>query len=125
MLSKGDIDDHFNGDRGEHSKETQEAGRIDVVATAINPILSRMTQLLQKTGHYERTCRGKRGSDRGRVRLNHDETEGHGQFTEHDVVSFQHDNSVGWVNNRPPRVHGWDSRITFTDELQGLRCQVN
>ena len=59
--------------------------------------------------YYERTCRGKRGANRGLVGLIHCETEGDDQITDHDDISSQHENPVGWVNNRPPRVHGWDS----------------
>ena len=66
-------------------------------------------QLLRKTGHYERKCRGKRSANRGCVGLSHGETDEYDQFAEHDDVSSQHDTSVGWVNNRPSQNHGWDS----------------
>ena len=64
----------------------------------------------RKIGHIERTCRGKRGNQRGRVavgmvRENADDR--HLENSEDEEAS-QHASSIGWVNKNPV-VHSWNS----------------
>ena len=66
--------------------------------------------ICHKSGHYERTCRGKRGNQRGRravgmIRENVDETH---LKNSADEEASQHVSSIGWVNKNPV-VHSWDS----------------
>ena len=63
-----------------------------------------------KIGNFERTCRGKRGNQRGQgavgmVRENADD--GHLENSGDEEAS-QHASSIGWVNKNPV-VHSWDS----------------
>ena len=71
-----------------------------------------------KLGHFERTCRGKRGNQRGRgsvgmIRENVDDT--HLENTADEEAS-QHASSIGWVNKNPV-VHSWDSSSSDGDYM--------
>ena len=71
-----------------------------------------------KIGHYERTCRGKRGNQRGRgavgmIRENVDETH---LDNSADEEASQHASSIGWVNKNPV-VHSWDSSSSDGDYM--------
>ena len=64
-----------------------------------------------KLGHFERTCRGKRGNQGGRgfvgmIRENVDDTH---LGNSDDEEASQHATSIGWVNKNPV-VHSWDSK---------------
>ena len=63
-----------------------------------------------KIGHFERTCRGKHGNQRGRgvvgmIRENVDDDHLENSA---DEEASQHASSIGWVNKNPV-VHSWDS----------------
>ena len=73
----------------------------------------------RKIGHFERTCRGKRGNQRGRgvvgmIRGTDDNTNP-GNF-EGDAAS-QHASSIGWVNSSKPVVHSSDSSSSDGDYM--------
>ena len=64
----------------------------------------------KKTGHYERTCRGRRSANRGRLgMINEDGTDGgiEQDYPEESVSNYG--SSVGWVTNSKAPAHGWDS----------------
>ena len=65
----------------------------------------------RKTGHYERTCRGKR-NNRGRPAVgliqNQEDMEASEIGDAEDTYS-QHENSVGWVNTPVKKQRSWDS----------------
>ena len=71
-----------------------------------------------KIGHFERTCRGKRGKQRGQgavgmIRENADD--GHLENSGDEEAS-QHASSIGWVNKNPV-VHSWDSSSSDGDYM--------
>ena len=65
----------------------------------------------RKTGHYERTCRGKR-NNRGRPAVgliqNQEDMEASEIGDAEDTYS-QHENYVGWVNTPVKKQRSWDS----------------
>ena len=69
-----------------------------------------------KIGHFERTCRGKRGNQRrrgavGMIRENVDDTHLENSA---DEEASQHASSIGWINKNPV-VQSWDSRSSDGD----------
>ena len=71
-----------------------------------------------KIGHFERTCRGKHGNQRGQwavgmIRENVDD--GHLENSADEETS-QHASSIGWVN-KSPVVHSWDSSSSDGDYM--------
>ena len=71
-----------------------------------------------KLGHFERTCRRKRGNPRGRgsvgmIRENVDDTH---LDNSADEEASQHASSIGWVNKNPV-VHSWDSSSSDGDYM--------
>ena len=71
-----------------------------------------------KIGHFERTCRGKRGNQRGQgavgmIRENGDD---HHLENSADEEASQHASSIGWVNKNPV-VHSWDSSSSDGDYM--------
>ena len=71
-----------------------------------------------KIGHFERTCRGKRGNQRGRgavgmIRENADDTHLENSA---DEEASQHASSIGWVNKNPV-VHSLDSSSSDGDYM--------
>ena len=71
-----------------------------------------------KIGHFERTCRGKRGNQRGRgavemIRENVDDTHLENSA---DEEASQHASSIGWVDKNPV-VHSWDSSSSDGDYM--------
>ena len=66
----------------------------------------------RKEGHYERSCKGKRGNQRGRGAVGliqeHDSQELDDPQETDDLVS-QHGSSIGWVNLSEPLAHSCDS----------------
>ena len=69
-------------------------------------------------GHYERTCRGKRGNQQGwgavgMIRENVEETH---LDNSADEEASQHASSIGWVNKKPV-VHSWDSSSSDGDYM--------
>ena len=66
----------------------------------------------QKTGHYERTCRGRRTTGRGRISLIHEGgTEGEHTPHEQEDNASNYGSYVGWVTDPNAVAHGWDSDI--------------
>ena len=63
----------------------------------------------KKTGHYNRKCQGKRGSNRGLAGHIHGEAGVDDQLVGNDDVSSQHDVSVKCVNDHHLKLHGSDS----------------
>ena len=71
-----------------------------------------------KIGHFQRTCRGKRGNQRGQgavgmIRENVDD--GHLENSADEEAS-QHASSIGWVNKNPV-VRSWDSSSSEKDYM--------
>ena len=71
-----------------------------------------------KIGHFDCTCRGKRGNQRGRgaagmIRENVDDTQLENSA---DEEASQHASSIGWVNKNPV-VHSWDSSSSDGDYM--------
>ena len=64
-----------------------------------------------KIGHFERTCRGKRGNQRrrGAVGMIHENVDDTHLENSADEEASQHASSIGWINKNPV-VHSWDSR---------------
>ena len=64
----------------------------------------------KKTGHYERTCRGRRLANRGRVgMINEDDTDGRIARDYPEESASNYGSSVGWVTDSKAPAHGWDS----------------
>ena len=71
-----------------------------------------------KIGHFECTCRGKRGNQRGQgavgmIRENADDSHLENSA---DEEASQHASSIGWVNKNPV-VHSWDSSSSDGDYM--------
>ena len=63
-----------------------------------------------KTEHCERTCRRKRGSQRGSgAVLMIQEHDSSGDPRDMDDRASQNESSIGWVSSGEPVVHSWDS----------------
>ena len=65
----------------------------------------------RKTGHYERTCRGKR-NNRGRPAvglIQNQEDMDTSEIGDAEDTYSQDENSVGWVNTRVKKQRSWDS----------------
>ena len=76
----------------------------------------------RKTGHYERTCRGRRAVERGHVGLIHkDGTEG--ELTQNDPEEnvSNYESSVGWVTDSNAVAHEWDSDSSADYVIMSLR----
>ena len=64
----------------------------------------------RKTGHYERTCRGRRLANRGRVgMINEDGTDGGLMRVDPEENASNYGSSVGWVTDSKAPAHVWDS----------------
>ena len=76
----------------------------------------------KKTGHYERTCRGRRSANRGRVgTINEDDTDGGiAQDYPEESASF-YGSSVGWVTDSKAPAHGWDSDSSTEYVVMSIR----
>ena len=64
----------------------------------------------KKTGHYERTCRGRRSANRGRVgMINEDGTDGGIVQDYPEESASNYGSSVVWLTDSKAPAHGWDS----------------
>ena len=126
------IADHFN--RASEGLAEQlivaAAERTGSVLTVIRAVLHRKILLsvqhgmpcvifCRKTGHYERTCRGRRVVGMGRVGLIHkDGTKG--ELTQNDPEA-NYESSVGWVTDSNAVAHGWDSDSSADYVIMSVR----
>ena len=74
------------------------------------PARSATCNVCRKTGHYEKTCRGKR-TNRGRPAvglIQNQEDVDVSEIRDAEDAYSQHENSVGWVNTPDKRQRSWD-----------------
>ena len=71
-----------------------------------------------KIGHFERTCRGKHGNQRGQgaVGMIRENVDGSHLENSANEEASQHASSIGWVNKNPV-VHSWDSSSSDGDYM--------
>ena len=86
--------------------------RVVLLQSILQSVRRRMPRVIfcRKAGHYERTCRGRRAANRGRVRLIHDDSTDGGLLQndpEESVSSYG--SSVGWVTDSNAVTQGWNS----------------
>ena len=106
----------FNANRGEYRRPFQRsgqgAGRADRKCFNCDqgdftpehfakcPARNATCNCCRKTGNYERTCRGRKAANRGRVGMIHDEgTEGEYIQNDQEGNGSNYRSSVGWVTN--------------------------
>ena len=76
----------------------------------------------KKTGHYERTCRGRRSANRGRVgMINEDDTDGGIAQDYPEESASNYGSSVGWVTDSKAPAHGWDSDSSTEYVVMSIR----
>ena len=76
----------------------------------------------KKTGHYERTCRGRRSANRGCVgMINEDDTEGGIAQDYPEQSASNYGSSVGWVTDSKAPAHGWDSDSSTEYVVMSIR----
>ena len=76
----------------------------------------------KKNGHYERTCRGRRSANRGRVgMINEDDTDGGIAQDYPEESASNYGSSVGWVTDSKAPAHGWDSDSSTEYVVMSIR----
>ena len=76
----------------------------------------------KKMGHYERTCRGRRSANRGRVgMINEDDTNGGTTQDYPEESASNYGSSVGWVTDSKTPAHGWDSDSSTEYVVMSIR----
>ena len=76
----------------------------------------------KKTGHYERTCRGRRSANRGRVgMINEDNTDGGIAQDYPEESASNYGSSVGWVTDSKAPAHGSDSDSSTEYVVMSIR----
>ena len=76
----------------------------------------------QKTEHYERTCRGRSASGRGRVGLIHEDgTEGEHTPHDPDENASNYGINLGWLTDSNAVAHGWDSNSSTDYFVMSIR----
>ena len=74
------------------------------------------------TGHYERTCRGRRSANRGRVgMINEDGIDGGIVQDYPEESASNYASSVGWVTDSKAPAHGWDSDSSMEYVVMSIR----
>ena len=111
--------DHSNGADADSVEETTGADRkcfncdqngFTPEHIAKCPARNATCNFCRKTGPYERTCRGRRTANRGRVGLIHEDGTDGGLLQndpEESVSNYR--GSVGWVTDSNAPTQGWDS----------------
>ena len=76
----------------------------------------------KKTGHYKRTCRGRRSANRGCVgMINEDDTDGGIAQDYPEERASNYGSSVGWVTDSKAPAHGWDSDSSTEYVVMSIR----
>ena len=76
----------------------------------------------RKTGHYERTCRGRRSANRGCVgMINEDGTDGGLMQDDPEENASNYGSSVGWVTDSKAPAHGWESDSSTEYVVMSIR----
>ena len=86
------------------------------------PATNATCNFCRKTGHYERTCRGRRSAKRGRVgMINEDGTDGGLVQDYPEESASNYGSSVGWVTDSKAPAHGWDSDSSTEYVVMSIR----